>query len=87
MIFNINQKQYCMEKHDLHHELPEFNELIHELKTSDKHFRKLFDNYHIINKEIHRLESSGVFTDSELIILRQRRLNLKDELYLILENA
>jgi uncharacterized protein YdcH (DUF465 family) len=75
-----------MEKHDLHHELPEFNEQIHELKTTNNHFRKLFDDYHSTNKEIHRLESSGVFTDSELTILRQRRLNLKDELVSILEN-
>lgn len=76
-----------MEKHDLHHELPEFNDQIHELKTTNNHFRKLFDDYHIVNKEIHRLESSGVFTDSELTILRQRRLNLKDELVSIIESV
>ena len=76
-----------MEKHDLHHELPEFNDQIHELKTTNNHFRKLFDDYHIVNKEIHRLEASGVFTDSELTILRQRRLNLKDELVSIIESV
>ncbi|MBA4135475.1 MAG: GTP-binding protein, partial [Flavobacterium sp.] len=32
-----------MEKHDLLHEFPQYQEKIHELKVSDAHFRKLFD--------------------------------------------
>jgi uncharacterized protein YdcH (DUF465 family) len=76
-----------MDKHDLHHEFPEFEDRIHDLKTNDNHFRKLFDEYHNVNKDIHRIESNEVFTDSELNVLRSRRVNLKDEIYLYLEKA
>ena len=77
-----------MENHDLHHEFAEYDTLIHELKISDNHFRKLFDEYHKVNKDIHRLESNEVYTDSELNELRSKRLHLKDNLYSILkENA
>jgi uncharacterized protein YdcH (DUF465 family) len=37
-----------MEKHhDILHEFPEFKEKITALKTSDAHFRKLFDEYQV----------------------------------------
>jgi len=74
-----------MENHDLHHEFAEYDTLIHELKISDNHFRKLFDEYHKVNKDIHRLESNEVYTDSELNELRSKRLHLKDNLYSILK--
>ena len=37
------------EKHDLIHELPEYRDIIHTLKTSDKHFSRLFDKYHEVD--------------------------------------
>ncbi len=74
-----------MENHDLHHEFAEYDTLIHELKISDNHFRKLFDEYHKVNKDIHRLESNEVYTDSKLNELRSKRLHLKDNLYSILK--
>ena len=74
-----------MENHDLHHEFAEYDTLIHELKISDNHFRKLFDEYHQVNKDIHRLESNEVYTDNELNELRSKRLHLKDNLYSILK--
>jgi uncharacterized protein YdcH (DUF465 family) len=76
-----------MEKHDLHSEFPQYDEKIHELKVSDNHFRKLFDEYHDVNKKIHHLESTSVFIDSELNTLRVKRLKLKDQLREILEKA
>lgn len=75
-----------MEKHDLHAELPQHNDRIHELKVSDNHFRKMFDEYHVTNKNIHSIETSGVFTDEELNDLRIKRLQLKDQLVKIIEN-
>jgi uncharacterized protein YdcH (DUF465 family) len=39
--------------HDLHSEFPQHNDRIHELKVSDKHFRKLFDEYHDTDHKIH----------------------------------
>jgi len=75
-----------MEKHDLRHEFPEFEQKIHELKVSDNHFRKLFDDYHEINNEIHRIETGAeAVADETLNQLRLKRVHLKDELYEILK--
>lgn len=75
-----------MKKHDLQHELPEFDEKIHALKISNNHFRKLFDAYEELNHKIHGIETTGVFSDDELNEMRAERLALKDELYGILRN-
>jgi len=74
-----------MQKHDLHSEFPQHNDRIHDLKVSDKHFRKLFDEYHITDHKIHSLESNEKFTDKELNELRVKRLQLKDQLLAIIE--
>lgn len=74
-----------MQKHDLHTEFPEYNDRIHELKIGDKHFRKLFDEYHLVDHKIHSLESSEKFTDRELTELRLERVQLKDNLLRIIE--
>lgn len=74
-----------MQKHDLIHEFPEHRERIHDLKVSDNHFRRLFDNYHEVNDEIHRIEVGAENTeDAVLTQLRLDRLRLKDELYAII---
>ncbi len=75
-----------MEKHDLVHEFPEQKEKIHELKTHNHHFRKLFDEYHEVNNEIHRIESGAEeTTDKVLNDLRLKRVHLKDQLYTLLK--
>lgn len=76
-----------MEKHDLHSEFPQYEVKIHELKVSNNHFRKLFDEYHEVNKEIYHLESSNVFIDGNLNQLRVKRLRLKDEIKEMLEKV
>lgn len=80
---NINKKKH-MEKHDLHAEFPHLDRKIHDMKTGDAHFRKLFDQYHHVNKDIHRIETSGVYDDVELKDLRTKRVRLKDQLYAML---
>lgn len=76
------------EKHDLIHELPEYRETIHKLKTSDKHFSRLFDEYHEIDHEVHRIET-GVETTSDeyLESKKKQRLHLKDELFQMIKNV
>lgn len=70
------------EKHDLKHEFPEFEQKISELKVSDTHFRKLFDEYHELDHHIHRIENdSEPTTDEHLNELRRKRVHIKDELY------
>jgi uncharacterized protein YdcH (DUF465 family) len=71
-----------MQKHDLLHEFPEKKDKIHELKTSNTHFRKIFDEYHEVDHEIHKYESGATATtDQHLNELRARRVHLKDHVY------
>ena len=70
------------EKHDLVHEFPEYREVIHKLKTGNPHFARLFDEYHELDHEIHRIETDIETTsDDYLEEKKKQRLNLKDELF------
>ncbi|TAH31694.1 MAG: DUF465 domain-containing protein [Alphaproteobacteria bacterium] len=74
--------------YDLAHDLPEFKELIHVLKTSDGHFKHLFDEYNKVVKQIHRIES-GVeqVADAVATEFKKQRLALKDEMLAMLQKA
>lgn len=76
------------EHHDLIHELPEFRDKIHELKVSNTHFARLFDEYHELDHEVRRIEQ-GVETPSDTYLEEQKkkRLHLKDQLYAMLKEA
>ena len=72
--------------HELAEEFPELKQRIHDLKMSDAHFARLFDEYHELNREVHRVEAAGVNTsDEEYENLKLVRLRLKDELYAMLK--
>ncbi|MEX2367669.1 MAG: DUF465 domain-containing protein [Pseudohongiellaceae bacterium] len=74
------------EKHDLIHEFPEHKERIHELKVSDAHFARLFDEYHEIEHEVRRIEEGNETPSDEYTEeLKMRRLKLKDELLALLK--
>lgn len=76
------------EQHDLIHELPEYKDKIHELKTTNKHFAKLFDEYHEVNKQVLRIEQGIDNTSDEFAeTTKKRRLHLKDELFNMLKAA
>ena len=67
--------------HELSEEFPDKAEKIHALKETDAHFRKLFDDYHAVNRAIHRAETNVEPTDQfHEEAMRKQRLNLKDEL-------
>lgn len=71
-----------LEKHDLVHELPEFRDQIHDLKMNNAHFAKLFDEYHEIDHEVHRIETGAETPTDEYLESRKKiRLNLKDQLF------
>lgn len=74
--------------HELAEEFPEKTDAIHHLKETDSHFRRLFDEYHDVNREIHRMETGvePVSDDAERD-LRKRRMTLKDEIAGILAQA
>lgn len=75
-----------IENHSLATELPEFKDAIHALKLSNAHFAKLFDEYHLVDKEIHRIEQGAeVSSDDYLENLKKKRLHNKDALYAMLQ--
>ena len=70
------------EKHDLVHELPEHRDAIHRLKMENAHFARLFDEYHEVDHEVHRIETGTENTSDEYLESRKlKRLHLKDELF------
>ncbi|KXJ53043.1 MAG: GTP-binding protein [Colwellia sp. Phe_37] len=77
-----------LDKHDLHHEFPEFEQEIRQLKMDNAHFARLFKEYHQINQEVHRIEV-GVEPTSDEYLEQQKvaRLHLKDELFSMLKKA
>ena len=72
--------------HELREDFPEFEARIHTLKESDQHFRRLADEYHTVNREIHRIEI-GEEHVSQIAEedFRKQRMRLKDEIYSILK--
>lgn len=76
------------EKHDLIHELPEHKQRIHDLKMSDNHFVKLFDEYHNLDNTIRKMEEAGQITSDEYAEgLKKERLHLKDQLFTIIKST
>ncbi len=71
-----------LEKHDLHHEFPEYHDAIHALKVGDAHFAAQFARYHALDQEVHRIETGVENTsDAYLEERKKERLQLKDQLY------
>ncbi|MDF1644670.1 MAG: DUF465 domain-containing protein [Pseudomonadales bacterium] len=71
-----------IEKHDLVHELPEHRDRIHQLKVENKHFARLFEQYHDIDHEVRRIETGVENSSDDYLEERKKvRLQLKDELF------
>ena len=68
--------------HELHEEFPEHTQKMHDLKGSDAHFARLFDEYHDVNRAVHRAETNvEPMDDTAETDLRKKRAVLKDEIY------
>jgi uncharacterized protein len=71
--------------HELHEEFPEAAEAVHRLKAENAHFARLADDYHAVNREIHRIEADvEAASDARAEELKKRRLALKDQISQIL---
>lgn len=71
--------------HELAEEFPELAERLSALKLSDAHVARLADEYHAINRQVHRAETNvEPMTPEAETDLRKRRAALKDELYALL---
>ncbi len=72
--------------HELAEEFPDHVALISSLKASDPHFARICDDYHKVNREVHRAETDIQPTDDFTIQdLRKKRLALKDEVWHMLK--
>ena len=71
--------------HDLVHEFPELKEGIHDLKLNDAHFRRFFEEYHTLTRNIEKMEDEVTPVSTKVEEEHKvRRLYLKDELYRML---
>lgn len=67
--------------HELADEFPQQAQRIHELKMGNAHFERLCDQYHEVNRAIHRAETRvDVVAEEHEATLRRQRLALKDEI-------
>lgn len=67
--------------HELVEEFPADTDRIRELRASDAHFKKITDEYHDLNRAVHRAETRVEPTDSfNEDKLRKQRMQLKDEI-------
>ncbi|WP_084398517.1 YdcH family protein [Henriciella aquimarina] len=67
--------------HELAEEFPDAVERMQALKEADPHFARLADQYHEVNREIHRIETDiEPASDEHQTELRKKRLYLKDQI-------
>ncbi len=68
--------------HELLADLPEHSDTIVKLKSEDPHFARLYDEYHEINRQVHRSEAQIEPTsDLTEVEMRKKRAALKDQLW------
>jgi uncharacterized protein YdcH (DUF465 family) len=67
---------------------PEHRDLISALKTSDRHFEKLFNEHNDLDQKIRNMEAHLTpATNVEIENLKKAKLLLKDQLFAILQKA
>lgn len=72
--------------HELDEMFPQAKAAMHELKTHNAHFARLADEYHLINRAIHRMETNVEPTSDEVMETeRKKRLKLLDEISMMIE--
>ncbi|WP_223477808.1 YdcH family protein [Oricola indica] len=68
--------------HELADEFPELVAEIHHLREKDGHFHRISNEYHELNRAIHRAETDiEPCDDARLVEMRKKRMALKDEIY------
>jgi len=62
--------------------LHEYRDEIHDLKTSNAHFAKIFEKHNELDQQVEDAEAGRThLTDMELEVLKKEKLLLKDEAY------
>ena len=71
--------------HELAADFPEHADRISALRQTDAHFARLVEEYHDVNRNVHRAETDvEPVSDAHMANLRKTRMALKDEIYGIL---
>jgi uncharacterized protein YdcH (DUF465 family) len=71
---------------DLAQDFPDKVDRIHQLKTSNNRFARLYDEYNELNRTIHRVETRVEPKPEEVEDeLKRRRLQIKDEIMTMLD--
>lgn len=73
------------EKHDLHHEFPEYESEIRHLKMNNNHFARFFTEYDELAHELTRIQQ-GIENHADDYVegLKKKRLFYKDELHFMI---
>jgi uncharacterized protein YdcH (DUF465 family) len=73
---------------ELAQEYPQYKDAIHDLKASNAHFAKLFEEYHRVTRELSRV-AQEIETPSDEVVeqMKKKRLTLKDELFAMIKKA
>lgn len=72
--------------HSLYHDFPHYQERINRLKLEHDEFARLATEYHKLDHTVRGLEMRGVpTTDDNYEQMKFRRVQLKDELYRMLQ--
>jgi uncharacterized protein YdcH (DUF465 family) len=67
--------------HELPEAFPDQIEIMHDLRASNAHFARLAEDYHALNRDIHRAETNIEPTsDFRLEDMKKQRLALLDEI-------
>ena len=74
--------------YELSEEFPGLAEKIHGLKAGNAHFARLADEYHEVNRQVHRAETNVEPVDGLTeTLMRKKRAALKDEIAKMLAEA
>ncbi len=73
--------------HELAEEFPNDVDRLRQMRQSNSHVARLMDEYHEINRTLHRVETNvQPMADLEALQLRKQRMALKDEIARLLRN-
>ena len=71
--------------HELSEDFPQYIERMQLLRVADPHFAELYNEYHEVNQAVIKAERDEEPTsDDHLNALRHRRVQLKDDIYVLL---
>ena len=67
---------------------PEYRDLISQLKTTDHHFNRLFEQHNAVDQKVRNMESRiEIGSHEDIETLKKEKLLLKDQIYALLKKA